>query len=72
MDWKTFRDRLALIFGGTFLGMWVIVFAMWWAGKLVPDIPSAVAMVLGASIAEFARIATFYFRKAGSNGTPAA
>ena len=69
MGFKTYRDRLALIFGGAFLGMWGMVFLMWWSGKLLPEMPTAIALVLGASISEFARILTFYFRKAG-NGVP--
>jgi len=66
MGWKNFRDRLALIYGGVLLLLWVGVFIMWGLGRLGPDMPSAVAMVLGASVSEFARIATFYFRKANT------
>lgn len=70
MGFKTYRDRLALIFGGVLLGMWAMVFLMWWSGKLLPEMPTAVALVLGASVSEFARIAQFYFRKAGSGEMP--
>ena len=65
MKRKTFRDSLALIYGGAILLMWLSVFGLWAMERLGDNMPSAVAMVLGASISEFARIAQFYFRKSG-------
>ena len=65
MKRKAFRDSLALIYGGAILLMWLSVFGLWAMERLGDNMPSAVAMVLGASISEFARIAQFYFRKSG-------
>ena len=65
MKRKTFRDSLALIYGGAILLMWLSVFGLWAMERLGDNMPSAVAMVLGASVSEFARIAQFYFRKSG-------